>query len=320
MPRQPIYHGDYFPGNAADARKVFNGGSSSSDSGVEIETAWDLLTRGQNLGKAVPISFANAGNGNLPSQQGSAEILRIAPKTGGQENKRTVQAVITLSPPQIIPSGQLNLPLGGQQDSIDVVQAGNTFVNGRMGGQVANATPIDGFAMRMPWATAIIEWGIGSVMNRAECDIVNGLTLGLTFSHLVVCAAIQRNAVNTSSDGTYVIGANVGPGYPRSNSAQLSISVGGVANGAESPIFTVPRFAKSVRLAMTDGAGTVGNGTIRFRSESANATTMAEFLATANNPIPIPIINGANYFSIIGGYVGVSFPDPIYTAIFDLAL
>lgn len=322
IPRNPIHwHSDEFPQRVEDARKVFNGGNDSPE--IHLETAWDLLTRGQQLGRVVPINFLEAGNGGLPSQQGSAEVLRIVPKSGGQENRCTIQGCVTLAPPAIIPSGNLNAGTQGYQDAINVTLSGNVAgIGGFMGGKVANPQPIAGFSYRVPWSTAIVQWGIGSIVNRAECDLVNGLCLNLSFSHLIVTAFVQKSPIHTSSDGTYVLGASVGPGYPKPNNAQLTICVGGVANGAESNVFTVPRFAKSVRMAMTDGAGTLGTGVLRFRGDSDGLNIpIAEYTFAGNNPVSYPIPSGALFFTVIGGYASVGpLGNPVYSGIFDLAV
>lgn len=297
---------------------------------IDIQDVWTRVARGRNLGKVVAVNFLNPQNGGNPGIQGSAEILRIEPRgdgTNDKSNALTVQGILTLAPPQLVANATFvtsQSQTSGGQDTISLTQGGELALGSYLGGQVGAPTPIGGgggpYKAAIPNPIAIVQWGVGSVINRVECDILNGLCLNLTFSTLVVSAVVEPG-FDTSTSTTYILGANVGPGFAKPSNSQRTIAVGGVGNAAQSAVFTIPRMAKDVRMAMTDGTGQLGLGVISFWQDSEGTFPVADYTFTGNNPLPIPIPLGAYFFTIRGGYIGAgTFPNPLYSAIFNLAV
>lgn len=272
---------------------------------------WEEIAQGRNLGKSVPINFLAAGfGGQLLTAQ--AEILRIMPRGDRQDIAK--QICLTVSPPQRIAAANVpaTIPQSIQgQDTIDIAGAG--AVGGTSGGAFG---PTGGFpvsassiAEDFQWANAVVllQWGIGSVNNRAVVDCSNGLTVNLVANSLIVTAAIEQIIGQGPSPGLYIIGANIGPGTPRNNNAQRTIGCGFLVANAVSSCFPVPRFASSVRVAGCDGshdgilAPALPVGTIQFFADPNRLVAMGDFAFNGNQTNPIPIPNGAYFFDIVSG-------------------
>lgn len=291
-----------------------------------LQDAWSLISRGKTLGKSALLKFdaTLAGEGVVAITP--REILRLEPRgAGAQADQLSTQFCVTLAAPQVLPGTALaNLPMdpstaaGGFMDNIQLAQTPNN----QGGSAVTGAAALD-WVFGNP--IAIVQWGSGSVINRVEADLLNGLCLNLVGSWLSVTATVEGAGAYTLTSGGYLISACVGPGYPKTNNAQRTVFIGEIANGFQSSIFCVPRFAKNVRLIGGDPSS-LGNvpslmaGTVTFfRSQTGGP--IADFYQTGNTAQPFPIPGGAQYFMVTGGYAqAAGGAAPFYEALFELSV
>lgn len=277
--------------------------------------SWEEIAAGRNLGKSVPISFTPSGAGQSLVSNFS-EILRIEGRGDRADIAR--QVCVTIAPPQIVFAADAPDPIPAQiqgRDAVDLASTA-TFPNG--GFSVSAQAIADDFTFINTLVK--VEWGIGSVRNRAVVDCASGCVLNLVTSWLIVTGIVEQPPGTNPSPGVYILGANVGPGTNRANCAQRTIFVGNLANTVRSSMFVVPRFAKSVRVASGDGtaAPNLANGTIQFFSDPAFNNPVGSFTFNGNQTNPIPIPNGAYYFAVISGYDRSDATAPDFLAIFDL--
>jgi len=279
---------------------------------------WGFMARGQQLGKRVVCPYV-AATSATNAQTPNVDILNI----GNVEDEYAHQCQITLCPPALILN--LNGPtpttdsdglqnLTGEQDNIE---AGRTLAN--VGG-----TPVNN-ASDLTYANplAILRWGIGGGQCEAEIDFSAGAVINLSASWIRLSAMVESPGITTSSF-PYVLRAFVGPGTPRMGfNAQRTITVLGDQR-AETAVFAIPRFARSVILMGADDNHDLYNGYIRFWRGNLGSggvgTKVADaFFAGTGVQTPFPIPNGAQYFSILpqiggAGNLGVNL------AVFQLAI
>lgn len=282
------------------------------------DTNFGFLARGKTLGKRSVVGY-NPATSATQAQSSSVDILKIQ-----GEDDHAHQLCLTLSTPQVMvapfPFNVSTFPdpqsLSDGQDSIDLL---NTIAG--VGGQsflAGTVAPEQDLSFANP--IAIVEWGVGGCFNRVEADIHQGLCLSLTASWLRVRAYVDLSEEGTANAMFYILGANVGPGYPKPNNAQRTVNCGlSVPIGTESQVYIVPRFAKSVLLCGANNAHDTFVGTIRFwRSVGASVDgfIVADYLFTGNQPAMVPVPNGAYYFSILSGIAGPN----RHQAIFELAV
>lgn len=288
------------PGNGFPERA--EGGQLPGSSGNH---PWALLARGKTLGKRVVIAWLNpigfAPRGHVVAQPGPVDLLNL---NGNDENAQ--QFCLTLAATKLIPGvDSSNPPTNDIQrltGEVDAIAAVNTVNN--VGGGASQQAPDTEWAN----AIAIVQWGIGGISERAEIDFFNGMCVNLCASWLRVSAVIIAPAVVTSSV-PYVLGAFVGPGYPRPNSAQRTMPLGSIDTGIESQVFTVPRFAKDVTLMGGNAtASTAYAGTIRFWRSRAGAADpqyggvpVAAIAFSSADPRPVIVPSGGYYFSVVSG-------------------
>ena len=282
-------------------------------------TDWGFLAQGRQLGKRVVCPFVSA-NSASQAQTPTVDMLNIQ---GNDEHAH--QCLLTLCPPEIINTSNLNsaakqaaVVLQNQTGESGNIDEANTL--NQVGG-VVGASP-----QQVSWANpiAIVKWGIGGAECRAEIDFANGITVSLAASWLRVSAMVESSGLSTSTF-PYVLRAFVGPGWPRYNPAQRTYVMGPIANGAESSVFTVPRFAKSLRIVASDGSNNPPKMAcaVSFWRDPTGPTGglgVGDFLQAGDTFDPIPIPNGAYFFTVLGKYAasGGGFVTPQYSAIFDL--
>lgn len=281
---------------------------------------WEKLSKGGMLGKRVVIPyFTTVGPGShsaAQAQPAPVDVLKVQGDDGAAQ-----QLCVTLSQTKLTPgvlsanviTGDVQA-LTGEQDNIDA--SGAPQVGGRVNVAAANT--------RFANPLAIVQWGVGGVSNRAEVDYHNGLCINVVASWLRVSAAIEGPNVITSSF-PYVLGAFVGPGFPRANNAQRTILVESLDTDDESVVYTVPRYAKSVTLAGGNADNDVYLAYIRFwRSNAGPAdyagVPVASYVMSGNDPQPIVIPAGAYFFTIISGLPLGSQAINSHNAIFDLSI
>lgn len=242
---------------------------------------WGMLARGQTLGKRINIGYA--GISIIGDATPSLNMFEVK---GADEY--ALQLSVQLSPPRVFPNG--SPPAAQLQNASGTVDNIQAFDQG----------------LGIGWAEpfAIVEWGIGGVSNRCEADILNGLHLNVSASWLRIGAAIQSPEALTTTTA-YEISAFVGPGRPKDNNAQRSIQVNGAAGGvgSQSAAFPIPRYAKRVYLMGCNAAFDVYVGKLRFWRETAlgAGAELGEYIFAGNSPSPLPIPNGAYYFTVVNG-------------------
>lgn len=292
------------------------------------EGDWGFLTRGKTLGKSAMVKFSSV-NSAIAAQSNVTEILRINPR-GPQADQLAKQISLTIAPPQVLPGisfanlpADANTPTGGWMDSIDIAAGSNSA--DRFGGNpIRNPAP-----STLDWQfanpLAVIQWGTGSIQNEIEADMANGMVLDLVCSWLVVFGIIESAGITTTSGG-YLVGANIGPSTGRNSNCQRTVQLGAIDNNVVGNTFAVPRFAKSVQISATDGSNNppLAAATLSFWRSQGGPTDglgAGDFFIAGNNPVPIPIPNGAYYFNVRGAYAasGGGFAAPRYQATFNLA-
>lgn len=328
---------DDFERSVTAAREL-RGMGKRGDASPVAASSWEFLARGKTLGKKVLVDFRTATSATR-AQSSSLVILRIDPRGSGDDSVGH-QVCLTLSPPECFP---INTPIpadlttgaGGSMDNVDAAQPaikveGYGFIGGSScsNGTVLAAPNSTVMDFRFSNAIALLQWGVGDITNRAEVDMANGLSLNLICSWIAVRAMVEQ-AGQTTQSLLYNLGANIGPGNSKPNGGQRTVVVGGIANGGESPVFPVPRFARRAMLVASDGVGSVYVGTLSFwrsqdKEDAGAFFPVADYLFSSNvaNAQWSPIPNGAQYFTVRGQYApGVGgLVAPQYSVIFDLSI
>jgi hypothetical protein len=284
--------------------------------GAKPLTSWERLAEGKTIGKSTNLVFESgaAGGGGQAPNQSAVDILNVQ-----GSDRDAMQFCLTIGVPEqyplaALPSGVTIDNLSGSADNIDLVV---TQFGGSVGGLVTGVGTNEQFANPV----AIVEWGAGGAQHRVECDIINGLCLNLSGSFARVRAFCETNFVAPGfANGFYRATATLSPGYPKANNAQRTVMCQTLpAINAESGVYTVPRFAKSITLVgATLTATNVFVGTVRFYRgpNIANNTYVASYVFSGNNAQQFPIPNGAYYFTFIPGIADTT----VMQAIFQLSV
>jgi hypothetical protein len=297
MPRdEAIWFPDNFDEEADDARAR----NVSPARRLKVDTNWAELCRGKTIGKAVNFKFdiGQVGVGGNQAVNSSAfDILELR----GQDDQAT-QFCVTLSPPEIFDGAAITAnpqTLQGSYDNIGIV---DIIPPGLVGGRVTNVRNNNEFAN----ITAIVEWGAGGVQHRVEADFLNGLCLNLVGSYVRIRAFAEGNLISPGFDSAqFKVGATIGPGFAKPNTAQRTILMSSsAAINVESSVYSVPRYAKSVHLCGANAVHDTYVGAIRFYrgpNVAVNNLFVADYVFAGNTPGPIPIPNGAWYFTFVPG-------------------
>lgn len=276
----------------------------------EAQTPWGKLARGAPLGKGTNLSFTGATSVGA-AQSSPVDILNVQGADGDAQ-----QMCVTLAPPEAYPFAAAAADIQTMSGSVDNISLVRTFPGG-VAGKVIGTVP----QLSFPNAVALVEWGIGGISNRVEADFSNGLCLNLTASFLRIKAFMQGAEGDGSmgTTGIYRLSGNVGPGFPKANNAQRTIPISElVLVNTESAVYTVPRYAKTVFLTGANVAKDLFSGFIRFYScpDIVFITTpVSELFFSGNSAGPLPVPNGAKYFTFTPSIALASM-----SAVFDLAI
>lgn len=291
----------------------FQPGAAQSPSSLP-PTAWERLAKGKTIGKSSNLvfdvsSFGINGQG-LPNVS-PTDILAVQ-----GPDECAMQFCLTLAVPKQIDQA-FN---AANTATIQQAQAGYdniAIVRTGMGGDVGGV--LTGNGNNRIWANLVaeIEWGSGGINHRCEADFSNGLCVNLCGSFVRVKGFAEPNPVGFNS-AYYQLAATLSPGYAKSENAQRSIMAQTrPAINTETPMYTVPRFAKRVSLTGANDVHDPFVGTLRFYREPnlVNNNRVADLIFAGNNPGPFPVPNGAYYFTFFTGIA-----NPTQTATFELAV
>ena len=280
--------------------------------------AWKALTSGKTIGKSVNVAVPT--NNGVAQQLPPNNLFEV-----GGANNNAMQLCITLGQPLIIPSFQLP---GGviPPDQGDVLAATNARTN------------IDILTLpfqNVTWipTIAILEWGCGGVNFKAEVDWVNGTTINISASWVRLSAQIDvvNNEIFGFSDAIMQLQGFVSPGgIQKGSGAQRTIDIGIVFHGPPAPgvfgasgfpgrgfgpnqpvvgstypvpIFPIPAMARTVvimavtpTLALLFSNQDWSAQVLFYRATSGDIIGASRF--SNNNRDPVPIPNGAQFFSV----------------------
>ena len=265
---------------------------------------WSRLARGAPLGQKTNLFY----DPEVAEEQFSPVQISLPGDQGSDLDACQLQ--ITLAPPRAIPRDARDLP-------IDIQGMTGEFDNAAMGayGDYPGTTPAA--VLAWPPFIYIVEWGVGGTRVKAEIDAVNGACVNVTASWVRVYAAAALDGVTAApgTKGVYTLAAFIGPGYPRTGSAQRTVFLGDVASQGSSDVFAVPALAKDVTvLANEVDAASVAY--INFFQDSAGLLPVATYLVTGNQPGPFRVPNAGQYFTIQNG-LGVTAG---FSALFELSI
>lgn len=304
---------------------VILAGCVDTDTGEEdmSNERWERLSKGQGLGKRVVIAVPPTGFGE--QRPGSVDILQIR---GQDEN--ACQLSITLLPPEFAPLSELN----GGVFPRDLQALSTTRYNN----SILSSPPPANFVA--PPAIAVIKWGIGGVQAVAEVDFSNGAVVNVTASFLRVDVFVDLPSESLPEGTAVVLGAFVGPGWPKPNNAQRTYNVlpllGGSfpefsygANGyfipapGEPGMYPTPFFGKTVWVIANDPNVAAPNtlntldANLIFYRDIAATILAGSYRVSNTNPGPIPVPNGAMYWSVQNNAPAIS---QTLEVVFDLAI
>lgn len=270
---------------------------------------WGMLALGQTVGKSGVIIFDPASFNTLGDR--TRQKIDLLQLQGEDRNAQNV--CLTLGTPKI----NLRTPTALELSGLTPVQSFQDNLE-LVGSPAAPANPPTFFN-----SFALISWGTGGQSHVAEVDLQNGLCVNLSCSFLRVSIIVEAVGLDNRGlagvVGHYELRSTIGPGVPKPNNAQRTVVISPVPLvGAESAIFAVPRFAKTVYLSGNSAAGTVFVGEILFQRDNQVVTfyPSARFLFSSNVHEPVNIPNGALYFRVRNNAGG----DYAMNAVFDLSI
>jgi hypothetical protein len=242
------------------------------------------MAKGGALGKSSILVY----NGTDSAEQVAAvQVLQVE----GDDLDAT-QLCITLLPPRVVPIEFAELPSNPQ----DLTTSADT-------NEIpASDFPGTGAPIAWPPFEAVIEWGVGGARARAFVDYLNGVTLNVIASFVRVYGAITQgpSAGLANTSAAYQLSAFVGPGWTRTGTAQRTVYTGPIVNTGSSPVITVPPFARRVTVIGCDTTTppNLTACTIRFAQSPDGSNNVGNFFCNGNQPIPFPVPNGGQYFSV----------------------
>jgi len=283
---------------------------------IETLGRWERLSKGQALGKRIVINVPPAAFGT--QRPGAVDLLRI---NGRDED--ACQIAITLIPPE----GRMLAEFPGGAFPPDT----QNISGYRTPASYIDSFPLPAGGYFAPPAVAIVRWGVGGVQSIAEVDFSSGAVVNVVASFVSVTAFVDLPAESFPEGVSVLLGAFVGPGFPKANNAQRSYNVQTLLPGAGSfpdvaygangyitplagrpPLFPIPPHAKQIWVLATD-PNVVGDGTantldadiIFYRDTVTPLSKVGAFSVTNARPGPVPVPNGAVFWSI-ENRVGVS--------------
>jgi hypothetical protein len=252
---------------------------------------WSRLARNAPLGQKINFLY----DGHKTTAQVSSDQALQLPGDGGSDLD-ACQIQLVLSPPLAIPRSAAELEgLNSQTQSGELDNAAmGTFGD----------YPGLGTSIVWPPFIYVVEWGIGGTRVRAEVDAVNGANVNLTASFVRVYAAVAADGASNAqgTSGIYTLAAFVGPGWPKSGSAQRTVFVGTIDAPVDSvlqtsPAYAVPPFAKDVTV-IGNSAEMLTTAYVNFYQDPARTKCVATYFINGNQPLPFRVPNGGAYFDI----------------------
>jgi hypothetical protein len=313
------------------------GGSSSAPT---PKTLFGLLSEGRTIGKRIKIVAPESIPGESYRRAGDQNILQV-----GSSDNAAQQLCITIIPPGVIPQSQFPGGVLPSANSSAIDSASGDRDNYSL---YTSPDPANDFK----WTNSeiLVEWGIGGVQSKVECDVLNGLVLNICASWVRVSAFLDAvNSGNGVSGCVDFLGAYVGPGFPKANNAQRTFNVGilsalsnigyrgfpfkGFGNlintdpslpplNASRNAYPIPYMAKQATVICR---GEVGLGivedtwdvSIQFFRDVRTSELMGSFRFTQDIHEPVRIPNGAYYWTL-HNHQNVEIANS--SAVFDLAV
>lgn len=267
----PLYPGNGYPARPGEDRPGLS--------------PFGRLAMGQTLGKSSILVYDPS---IAEVQQAPVDMITIE-----GDDLDAQQLVLTLHPPRVIP-----LPFARVQARLDQQNLTGEQTNAEV---TTGAFPGTSLPVQWPPLEARIEFGVGGVNTTAIVDYSNGVTLTIQASYLRVSALVGQPGPSSGVVGTraaYYLAAHVGPGFAEAH-AQRTIFIGSLANGVESDVLDMPKFAKVATLVGTriGGAPVVTQGWIRFFQSPDGTNGVGDFFVSGQTHVEVP--NGSMYFSVI---------------------
>lgn len=293
------------------------------EEGYPMCYTWPELSNGQPLGKKIVIPVPT-GAGIPAPRPGAVDILQLKNGYDGL----ACQLSVTLLPPQYVPASALP---GG------VFPRDVQAITGERYNDSIISTPPAIFTGAP--AIAVIEWGIGGVQAHAEVDFSNGAVVNIHASFVRVKAFIDIPSQSPTEAVAVILGAFVGPGWPRTPGAQrtyvvspLQAGPGGFpqfsygSNGyflaVGAGVYPVPFYGKSVQLyginqlAVPPAVLNTFDADIVFFRDVALGIPLGSFHVTSTRPGPVQVPNGAQFWTLQNNAAD----SHLVSAIFDLSI
>jgi hypothetical protein len=283
---------------------------SSNERKIQTISPWESLIRGNTAGKRANVFIDSGDNGQI---SGIIDMINVQ-----SDDQNAHQICLTLSPPKVV----FPLPVlfsGADQQAVQ--QATGERDNSQL---VSDPS----FSWALPFAK--VDWGVGGVSNEVLADISNGLCLNLQASFLRVSCGVNNSAsFFPGSTSVYVLSAFVGPGYPKANNAQFTVTSKETLNfHQDSSAHVIPKFAKQVslfgrqQLVAGGGFGAPFAARLRFMSSTFIPGAFAEVFFDETNNKKVDIPNGAYYFNVISETPDAPPPGSalFWRAVFDLSV
>ena len=211
----------------------------SPPGGGSAQDAWSKLSQGRTIGKRVNFLFDSTVNG---VQRGSTiPFLQIQ-----GNNNDALQLAITLIPPGMIPIQQFPGAVISQSEAL--IATGDR-TNDDLYLHPPSPIPAD---ISFGNYVCVCEWGIGGVQSKVEVDFSNGLVLNICAAWVRLSAYIDSLPIAPTFDHVIVLGAYVGPGFPKANNAQRTFWVGNINRPITPPGAAGPPVYPNVGLNNTN--------------------------------------------------------------------
>ena len=260
---------------------------------------WGRLSRGQALGKTAVIANVSTEDSptNLPAP---ISLLQIQGK-----DQDALNLSLVLAPPKIM--------------TISAPQGAGNWQN-LSGFKTIQELPVGDLNPSWPEISAIVEWGIGGISQKAIVDFHNGAPVNLAASYVRVWGQIETiGSLEPPDLVAWQIGASVSRGFTRGIGARRTMSGDCLAN-SPGDVLAVPAFARRVRLLGSNtgvGASVVGvtNLTMRFYTAKLG-NAVGDILFTGNTQDPVDIPGPGMYFQVVDG----SGSNTRWTAVFELSI
>lgn len=277
LSRQPVYPGHGYPENPGENRPGLS--------------AFGRLAKGQPLGKSSLLIYdAASGRAVAPAQD---DALRVE-----GDDLDACQLLVTLASPRVV--------FMSFDDALAVLASGQNLT-GEQDSQQVGTGNFPGTSDPIAWPPIewIVEWGTKGTQARAVMDAINGCTFSVVGSFLSIRAAITQGALGagtgiTGTSAVYYVAACVGPGFTTSANPRKTVYVDTIADGGESAVFVVPKFARRAYVVGCSEATppAVTSAYLRFWQSPDGANNVGNFLQSGNNPTSFDVPSAGAYFNV----------------------